>query len=96
MIYLCRMKNFETVKNQLLNDPEIMSAYDSHELEYTVIKQIIRKRIEHGMTQKKLAEKVGTKQSAISRLESGKYNPSLLFLQKVAHALNSELSIQFS
>ena len=44
------------------------------------------------MTQKQLAEKVGTKQSSIARLESGNYNPSLQFLQKVANALGKQLT----
>jgi len=89
------MKNFDKLKKQLLQDPEIKHEYDNLELEYAVIRQIINKRIEMGMTQKKLAEKVGTKQSAISRLESGRYNPSLTFLQKVAQALDSELHVHF-
>jgi transcriptional regulator with XRE-family HTH domain len=33
---------------------------------------------------KKLADKIGMRQSNISRLESGDYNPSLEFLKKVA------------
>ncbi len=44
------------------------------------------------MTQKQLAEKIGTKQSNIARLESGNYNPSYQFLQKVAGALDKKLS----
>ena len=45
------------------------------------------------MSQKELAQKMGTKQSALSRLESGTYNPSLLFLKKIATALDAKLSI---
>ena len=44
------------------------------------------------MTQKQLAEKIGTKQSNIARLESGNYNPSYQFLQKIAGALDKKLS----
>ncbi|MCH5296017.1 MAG: helix-turn-helix transcriptional regulator [Treponema sp.] len=47
------------------------------------------------MTQKQLAEKMGTRQSNIARLESGNYNPSLHFLQRVASALGKRLSISF-
>jgi DNA-binding XRE family transcriptional regulator len=45
--------------------------------------------------QKELAEKVGTKQSAISRLENGSYNPSIEFLSKIAHALGKEIQVKF-
>lgn len=89
------MKHLNDFKKQLLQDQEIKKEYDDLALEYAVIRQIINKRISMGLTQKKLAEKVGTKQSAISRLESGRYNPSLIFLQKVAHALDSELRVNF-
>ena len=35
---------------------------------------MIKIKIEQGLTQKELAEKIGTRQSNISRLESGEYN----------------------
>ena len=47
------------------------------------------------MTQKDLAEKIGTKQSAISRLESFDANPSFKFLKKVAKAFDAKLVVQF-
>ena len=46
------------------------------------------------LTQQNLAELCGTKKSNISRMESGKYNPSLDFLIKVAGSLGMELSIK--
>jgi transcriptional regulator with XRE-family HTH domain len=48
------------------------------------------------MTQKELAEIVGTSQPAIARLESGKYNNiSLSFLRKIGKALDVEPEIHF-
>jgi transcriptional regulator with XRE-family HTH domain len=41
-----------------------------------------------------LAERAGTKKSNISRLESGRYNPSLDFLVKVAGCLGKTVEIQ--
>ena len=42
------------------------------------------------MTQKQLAEKIGTSQPAIARLESGNYkNISLAFLRRVAKGLDA-------
>ena len=46
------------------------------------------------MTQERLAEKVGTRKSNISRLESGRYNPSLDFLEKVAGGLGREIEVK--
>ena len=52
-----------------------------------IASQLRQVRKEQGMTQERLAEKVGTRKSNISRLESGRYNPSLDFLEKVAGGL---------
>ena len=45
------------------------------------------------MTQKELAERMGTAQANISRFESGNYNPTLAFLQKMARSLGKTLKI---
>lgn len=46
------------------------------------------------MTQEVLAERAGTKKSNISRFESGRYNPSLEFLEKLAEGLGKQITIQ--
>ena len=56
--------------------------------------QLQQVRKEQGMTQERLAEKVGTRKSNISRLESGRYNPSLDFLEKVAGGLGREIEVK--
>lgn len=89
------MTNFNLYLEKQLKNPEFSKEYKTLEPEYEVIKQIIKSRIEQNMTQKELAEKIGIKQSNISRLESGNYNPSLEFLKKVADALGKELHIEF-
>lgn len=53
--------------------------------------QLRQVRKEQGMTQERLAEKVGTRKSNISRLESGRYNPSLDFLEKLQEDLAGRL-----
>lgn len=85
---------FETFKKEALKNPELRKEYERLAPEYAIISAIIKNRIETGMTQKELAKKVGTKQSAISRLESGNSNPSLGFLKKVAEALGSTLVLE--
>ena len=59
-----------------------------------IASQLRQVRKEQGMTQERLAEKVGTRKSNISRLESGRYNPSLDFLEKVAGGLGREIDGQ--
>ena len=59
-----------------------------------VAEQLRQVRKEQGMTQESLAELVGTKTSNISRLESGRYNPSLDFLVKVAGGLGKQIHVK--
>ena len=84
--------DFATWKKEALKDPELKAEYDRLQPEFAVI----RARIERGLTQGQLAKKVGTKQSVISRLESGRANPTIAFLKKLAQALNSHLEIKFT
>ena len=80
----------------MLKNKEIKKAYDDLGPEFALIEMLIRKRLEQKLTQAQLAKKIGTKQSAISRLEQGSYNPSVNFLRKVSVALNAELQILIS
>ena len=59
-----------------------------------IVRQLREVRKAEGMTQEHLAELVGTKKSNISRLESGRYNPSLDFLVKVADGLGNQISVK--
>jgi len=87
--------NFDTWKKQALKNPKFKLEYDKLQPEFAVIRAIIRARVDRSITQKELANKIGTKQSVISRLESGRANPSVYFLKKLAQALNSHLEINF-
>ena len=59
-----------------------------------VAQQLREVRKSQGMTQELLADHVGTKKSNISRLESGRYNPSLDFLVKVAGGLGKQIQVK--
>jgi len=86
----------EDVKKLILQDQKVKSEYDNLDTLYNIKRQIIKLREEQGISQKELAEKIGTKQSAISRLENDDYNPSVELLDKVAHALGKKLDIRFN
>lgn len=59
-----------------------------------VAQQLREVRKSQGMTQESLADRVGTQKSNISRLESGRYNPSLDFLVKVAGGLGKQIQVK--
>jgi predicted transcriptional regulator len=78
----------------ILENKEVQKEYELMDAEYKIIEEIITVRREKNLTQKGLAELIGTKQSNISRLESGNYNPSLDFLQKIASAMGKKLEVR--
>jgi DNA-binding XRE family transcriptional regulator len=87
------MKSYKNIKKKFLSDPEIFKTYQELEPDFFLIQKFIEKRLKQGITQASLAKKIGTKQSAVSRFESGTYNPTLKFIYKVADALNIRVRI---
>ena len=84
----------EYLKNSLEEDDELKREYDALQTEYELIEKLIKARVEANLTQKELAHKCGMKQSNISRLESGKSNPTIRFLKKLANSLDCDLVIE--
>lgn len=90
------MQDLATLKQELLKDPEVKAQYEKDAPKYQLISELIAARHKAGLTQKELANKVGTRQASISRLEGGNINPSLGFLEKVATAIGAKLTVQLS
>lgn len=88
------MDNWQEIKKEILSDKETKKKYDSLEVEYQILGDIVRLRNQKKITQKELAAKIGTTQSALSRFEMGEVNPSLDFLKKVAGALGTKLVVR--
>lgn len=86
---------WKKAKKIINKDPEVLEELKNLDLEYQIKSQIITLRKEKKLTQKELAELIGDKQSNISRLESGNYNPTLAKLKKIADCLNQRLDIRF-
>lgn len=86
---------WEDHKKELLKNPEFRKALKETELEYQVARQLVLARINKKISQATLAKKMKTKQSVISRVESGNHLPSLSFLKRLAHAMGTTISISF-
>jgi transcriptional regulator with XRE-family HTH domain len=80
---------------QLAKDPEFRREYERLGPLYDAIKATLRYRQERGLTQAQLAERMGKKQPAIARFESGRVWPSLEFLQNLAEAMDARLVMRF-
>jgi ribosome-binding protein aMBF1 (putative translation factor) len=76
-------------------DPKYKAAYDALEGEFAVAAAVMWARAAAGLTQEELAERMGTTQSAIARLEGGKTRPSTATLEKLAAATGTRLRIAF-
>ena len=62
----------------------------------TIISMLTAARLERGISQQALADRIGTKRSNISRMESGAQNISLDMLVKVASALGKDVSLDLT
>ncbi len=87
--------DWDDYEKELLAKPGFKEALKETELEYQIARALIRARIEKGLTQAKLAKKLHTTQSVVSRVESGNSLPSLSFLKRLAEALGTSLQVQF-
>lgn len=88
--------DFAVWEKESLKNPKIKAEYDKLQPEFALIQAMIDARVQKRVTQEELARKIGTKQSVISRLETGRGNPSVAFLKKLAAALNTRLEIRFT
>ena len=78
-----------------LGDPEFKQLYNSEMVKLKLGLQIIAMRERRHITQKQLAERTGTTQSVISRIERGNQNCSVETLLSIAKALGVQMDIQF-
>ena len=94
------MLTHEELKAKLLADPEVKAEYERIEREeMPMLDAILSARKEAGLTQAQVAERMGTKATAVARLEaslvSGKHSPSIATLRKYANALGKQLDVRF-
>lgn len=87
--------DWKEAKEIIKKDPEVLKEIERLEPFYQIIEQLLSLRKEKNLTQRELAGLINTTQSCIARLESGNYNPSLKFLQKIAYACNKKIEIRF-
>lgn len=86
----------EFIDNKIQQDEEFAKHYEREQIINNIAIMIANARKERHMTQSELAKKIGSKQSVVSRLESGSssFIPSLETLVKVADALDMRLTLQ--
>ncbi|MCZ7602992.1 MAG: helix-turn-helix transcriptional regulator [Melioribacteraceae bacterium] len=90
----------EELKNKALKKASVKKEYDKLEPEFTLLREMLRARNRAGLSQAQVAQKMGTKSTAITRLESslssGKHSPSLATIKKYLEALDCRLEIKIT
>ena len=76
-----------------MEDSEFREKYARADDEFTLIEALVRARTAAKLTQAELARRLGTTQSAIARLESGRVSPSFATLRRYAEATGSRLAV---
>ncbi len=76
-------------------DPEYRKEYEAQAAEFELARALIAARANANLTQEQVAERMGTTQAVIARLESGRIKPSTRTLERFASATGTRLRIAF-
>ena len=79
-----------------LKDLEFKKEWEKSEAAYQITRELIRARIEGKLSQRQLAQKTGTTQAVISRIENMSVSPSIGLVQRIANSLGKKLEIKFT
>ena len=90
------MLTHKQLRAQALGRAEVKAEFDKLADEFELLDQFLKARTAQGLTQAQVAEKIGSTQSAVARMESGRGNhsPSLATLSKYADALDCKLELR--
>jgi len=88
--------SLQQFKKKALAKPGVRAAYDELAEEFAFLDEVLKARAKTGLTQAEVAERMGTTQSAVARLESAnaKHSPSLATLQRYAQALGYRVELR--
>ena len=84
------------VQKRKAQDPEFRQALEDGASDLDFQKAIVGARLEAGLSQRQLAERIGTSQSAVARMEAGTYHPRVETLLKLAEALHVTFEVDSS
>ena len=88
------MKTLKTLKRELLADAKTRAAYDDLAGEFAIAREMIAARARAGLSQSEVAQRMGTTQSVVARLESGKRPPSMRTVERFAQAVGGHLVLR--
>lgn len=84
------------VRRMMGDDAELSAMVDEARVNAEVAQLICEARQQAGLTQRQLAQRVGTQQSVIAKLEDADYEGhSLTMLRRIATALGHRVELRF-
>ena len=86
--------DFDDILAEKMKDPVFKKHFDEYGRQLELASQIIELRKARKMSQLELAEKIGTTQSNVARIEGGRQNFTINLLDRVAKALEADLTIR--
>ncbi|HEY1631704.1 MAG TPA: helix-turn-helix transcriptional regulator [Rhizomicrobium sp.] len=90
------MKRFDPWLRKQMKDPEFRREFDALEEEFALARELISARARAKLTQREVARRMRTSQSAVARMESGRGLPSTSSLVKYARAVGRKIEIKLS
>jgi DNA-binding XRE family transcriptional regulator len=93
---MTKRASWDDIKAARPDSPQRRRGYEKAGRSVRLAFEIRRLREARNLSQRELAELVGTTQSAIARLEAGNISPSLPTLDRIAHALGAQLTVTFT
>ena len=88
------MKSLKEVKAELLTNPAVRQAYNEQAPEFELARELITARMRAGLTQGEVAARMGTTQSVVARIESGRGTPSMRTVQRFASAVGARAVVR--
>jgi DNA-binding transcriptional regulator YiaG len=85
------VKSLKTVRRELLLNPKTRAAYDELGAEFVFARELIAARTQARLSQDEVARRMGTTQSVVARLESGRRLPSIRTMLRFAEAVGGYL-----
>lgn len=89
-------ETWRQIRDRRMTEPGAADAYEAARLAFELGAKVREIRLEKGWTQEQLASAAGMVQPTVARLEAGGTVPTLPVLQRLAHALGTELSVTIS
>lgn len=90
------MLTHKQLRTKALAQADVKAAFEAQSAEFALLDEFLKARAAKGLTQAQLAQKMGTTQSAVARMESvsGKHSPSIATLSRYAQALGYQVQLR--